>query len=144
MGGRALSTPPVNSVGRPLYTIDGIVIGTLLGSLIAGIYMMMSNYITLGSVKLARQTITVGMAIYALVLLASWAAPPSFWLALVFALGQALLAYVVAGRLQGASIRYYAERGSQVHGMFRSALVGVLAGIVSFTVVLVLYALFAL
>ena len=137
-----MSAPPVNRVGRPLYSIDGIVIGTLLGSLIAGIYMMMSNYVTFGSARLARQTVTGGLAIYALVLLASWAAPPSFWFALVFALGQALLAYLLAGRLQGASIRYYAERGSPVHGLFRSALVGLLAGVLSFTVVLVLYALF--
>ena len=138
-----MSTPPVNRVGRPLYTIDGIVIGTLLGSLIAGIYMMMSNYVAFGSAQLARQTIVAGLVIYALFLLASWAAPPSFWFALVFALGQALLAYLLAGRLQGASIRYYAERGSQVHGLFRSVLVGLLAGLMSFTVLLVVYAIFA-
>ena len=138
-----MSASPANRTERPLYTIDGIVIGTLLGSLIAGIYMMMSNYVAFGSLQLARQTIVAGMAIYALVLLVSLAAPPSFWFALAFALGQTLLAYLLAGRLQGASIRYYSERGSRVHGLFRSALVGLLAGVLSFIVLLVLYAIFA-
>lgn len=135
--------PPINRAERSLYTLDGIVIGTLLGSLIAGIYMMMSNYVTLGSARLARQTLTVGMAVYVLVLLASLAAPPSFLVALIFALGQALLAYLLASRLQGASIRYYAERGTQLHGLFRSALVGLLAGVLAFTVLLFLYLLFS-
>ena len=138
-----MTSPPVNRTGRPLYSLDGIVIGTLLGSLIAGVYMMMYNYVTFGSARLARQTVIGGMALYALVLLASWAAPPSFWVALIFALGQAGLAYLLASRLQGASIGYYVERGGQLHGLFRSALVGLLAGILSFTVVLALYALVA-
>ena len=139
-----MNTPPANPTGRPLYSLDGIVIGTLLGSLIAGIYMMMSNYVALGSGRLARQTLIGGIWLYALVLIASWFAPPSFWLALVFALGQALLAYLVAGRLQGAGIRYYAERGTPVHGLFRSALVGLLAGVFSGFVVLILYALLSI
>ena len=138
-----MNTQPAKRIERPLYSIDGIVIGTLLGSLIAGVYMMSSNYAAFGSGRLARQTLIGGMAIFALVVLASWAAPPSFLFALVFALGQALLAYVFANRLQGASIRYYAERGTQVHGLFRAALVGLLAGILSFTVVVALSAIFA-
>ena len=144
LGGKALSTPPDNRIARPLYTIDGIVIGTLLGSLIAGIYMMMSNYLAFGSGRLARQTLIGGMGVFALVLLASWAAPPGFLFALVFALGQALLAYLLAGRLQGTSIRYYAERGTQVHGLFRSALVGLLAGALSLIVVLLLNAILSI
>lgn len=139
-----MSAPPVTRVKRPLYSIDGIVIGTLLGSLIAGIYMMMSNYLTFGSARLARHTLTGGMVLYALVLLVSWAAPPTFWAAPVFALGQALLAYLFASRLQGTSIRYYAERGAPLHGLFRAALVGLLAGVLSLTLLLVLYALFAI
>ncbi len=138
-----MSTPPVKRTSRPLYSIDGIVIGTLLGSLIAGIYMMMANYVALGSPRLARQALIGGMVLYVLVLLASWAAPPSFWVALFFALGQALLAYLIAKRLQGASIGYYAERGSPIHGLFRSALVGLLAGVFSVFVVLILSALAA-
>jgi len=136
-----LSPPPANRLQRPLYSVDGIVIGTLLGSLIAGVYMIMSNYVAFGSQRLAKQTIIGGMAIYAIVLLASWAAPRNLWLALVFALGQAMLAYLLAIRLQGESVRYYTERGCKVHGLLRSALVGLLVGVLSFTVVLALYVL---
>ena len=139
-----MSTPPANQIERRLYSLDGIVIGTLLGSLVAGVYMMMSNYITLGSARLARHTLTGGMVLYTLVLVAGWAAPQSFWVAFVFAVGQVLVAYLLASRLQGASIRYYAKRGLGVHTMFRAVLVGVLAGVLSLFVVLFLYALLAL
>ena len=137
-----MSSPPANRITRPLYSLDGIVIGTLLGSLIAGIYMVMYNYITLGSFRLARQTVVVGLILYAIVIFASWAAPANFWIALIFALGQAALAYLLAGRLQGASISFYAERGGPIHGLFRSALVGLLAGLISFAVALGLFGLF--
>ncbi len=126
-----MNSPPAKRISQPLYSLDGIVIGTLLGSLIAGIYMVMHNYITLGSVGLARQTLVVGGVLYAMVICASWLAPPSLWLALAFALGQAGLAYLLASRLQGASISYYAQRGEPIHGLFRAALVGLLAGILT-------------
>ena len=138
-----MSSPPANQKTRPLYSLDGIVIGTLLGSLIAGIYMVMYNYVTLGSFRLARQTVIAGLILYAIIILASWIAPDNLWLALIFALGQAGLAYLLAGRLQGASIRYYAQHGGPVHGLFRSALVGLLAGAVSFVVTFGLFALVA-
>ncbi len=136
-----MSEAPVNRPARPLYSVDGIVIGTLLGSLVAGIYMVMYNYVTLGKVGLARQSVVVGLGLYALVMLASWLAPSNLWMALILALGQAGLAYLLAGRLQGASIRYYAQQGSAIHGLFRSALVGLLAGLLSFAVTLGLFGL---
>ena len=139
-----MNSPPANRISRPLYSLDGIVIGTLLGSLIAGIYMVMHNYLAFGSVRLAKQTIVVGMILYAIIMVASSIAPANLWTALVFALAQAGLAYLLASRLQGASISYYAQRGGEVHGLFRSALVGLLAGILSFTVILALMALLAL
>ena len=138
-----MSETPANRPVRPLYSLDGIVIGTLLGSLVAGIYMVMYNYVTLGKVRLARQSLVVGLGLYALILLASWAAPSNLWMALTFALGQAGLAYLLAGRLQGASIRYYAQQGSALHGLFRSALVGLLAGLLSFAVTLGVFGLVA-
>ena len=129
-----MSSPPANRVGRPLYSIDGIVIGTLLGSLIAGVYMVMYNYATLGAFRLARQTVIVGLILFAVIILAGLAAPSNIWVALTLGLGQAGLAYLLASRLQGASISYYTERGGRVHGLFRSALVGLLAGAISLMV----------
>ena len=139
-----MSSPPANRIARPLYSLDGIVIGTLLGSLVAGIYMVAHNYLALGSVRLAKQTLVVGMVLYAIVIAGSSIAPASLWTALIFALGQTGLAYLLASRLQGASISYYAQRDGQIHGLFRSALVGLLAGVLSFAVTLGLFALIAI
>lgn len=130
-----MSTPPAKPIARPLYSLDGIVIGTLLGSLAAGIYMVTYNYVTLGSMRLARQSVIAGSILYAAILFASWMAPSNLWIALVFALGQAGLAYLLAGRLQGATISYYLQHGGTLHGLFRSALVGLLVGLLSFAVI---------
>ncbi len=136
-----MSSSPIKRPERPLYSLDGIVIGTLLGSLIAGIYMMLHNYLTLGSPRLAKQTLFVGLSLYGIVLIASAFAPPQPTIALIFAIGQAGAAYLAARLLQGPSIAYYVKQGTEVHGLFRSALVGLMAGIFSFFVALVLYAL---
>ena len=139
-----MSTSPAQRPQAPLYSLDGIVIGTLLGSLIAGIYMMVHNYLTLGSARLAKQTLIAGLLLYGIVLIASVLAPPQATIALIFAVGQAGVAYLVARLLQGPSILYYAKQGAAIHGLFRSALVGLLAGIFSFFVALVLFGLMSL
>ncbi len=142
-----------NRPKAPLYSLDGIVIGTLLGSLIAGIYMMVHNYLALGSVRLAKQMLIGGLIVHALVhtiaLIAITFAPPQvasqvLTFAFVFAVGQAGLAYLVAQFLQGPSILYYETRGAPIHGLFRSVLVGFLAGILASFVALVLFVLASL
>ena len=139
-----MSATPAKPPKAPLYSLDGIVIGTLLGSLIAGIYMMVHNYLTLGSTRLAKQTLVFGLFCYGVVLIVSALAPAKPTLALIFAISQAGVAYLVARLLQGPSILYYAKQGATIHGLFRSALVGLLAGVVSFFIALVLYALVSL
>lgn len=138
-----MSTPPDKRTKMPLYTVDGMVIGTLLGTLIAGIYMMMHNYVTLGAVRLAKVTILVGTFLYTTIILLAWTITnrteqPFLWVALLSTLAQTGLVYLASNRLQGASIRYYAERGSKVHSTFRSVLVGLFAGMLSLGLLIVI------
>ena len=113
---------------RRLYSLDGIVIGTVIGSLVAGVYMIVHNYIALGSVRLARHSLLAGMFLYGVKILLLSAVPLHSWVWLGFIFGPAGLLYLLASRLQGPSIRYHVERGVAVHGLLRWVLVGLIMG----------------
>lgn len=124
----AVSAAPKKPGERRLYSLDGIVIGTVIGSPIAGIYMIVHNYIALGSVRLARHSLVAGAFLFGILIALSSIAPLHPWVVLAFIFGPAGLLYLLASRLQGPSIRYHAERGMPVHGLFRSVLVGLIMG----------------
>jgi len=115
---------------RPLYSLHGIVIGTLLGSVLAGTYMVMHNYIVLGYVGLVRHTIIGGLLLFGITIAVSWIVPANILGILIYAIGQAGLAYLLARRLQGAGISYYVANGGSTHSILRAVLIGVATGFV--------------
>ena len=123
---------------RRLYSLDGIVIGTVIGSLVAGVYMIVHNYIALGSVRLARHSLVAGMCLYGIKILLLSALPLNSWVWLGFIFAPAGLLYLLASRLQGPSIRYHMERGVAVHGLLRWMLVGLTMGAAGWPVWLIL------
>ena len=120
---------------RPLYSLDGIVIGTVLGSFIAGVFMVVANYATLGSAALAKRTAIGGFAIYVGIVLLTAFMPNALWVGVVFMFVQAALAFFLATQLQGPVLRYQKAQGRAFHGLLRSALVGVLAGLMAITAI---------
>jgi len=132
--------PPSSRVSRPgdvgLYPVQGIVVGTVLGSLAAAIVMLSLNYRTLGNAGLAKKIAVWGGIVYVLLIALTSLLPGSMAINLLVISGQAVIAYVVAEQLQGAAIRYHRTHGRPLHSMLRAAGVGLLTGMVLIFVLL--------
>ena len=68
--------------------------------------------------------------------------PQTLAVALAFTVAQALLAWFVADRLQGAAINYHREHGYPMHSSVRAALVGFLTGTTLFFMLVLLASLY--
>ena len=67
------SPQPQPARSAALYSTQGIVMGTILGSLAAGVVMLYLNYLALGRANLARTVITWGAALFvAVIMIASY------------------------------------------------------------------------
>lgn len=115
-----------------LYSVRGIVIGTILGSLAAGVVMIYLNYRALGRASLARTVSTVGAAVFFVVMGLATLMPNTLFMALVMMVVQVAIAYFLTVRLQGEAIAYHQERGGLMHGSGRAAAVGFLTGMALF------------
>ncbi len=112
-----------------LYSTQGILMGTILGSLAAGVVMIYLNYRALGRAGLATTLATWGTAIFLTIMVLSSLAPPTLTMGLVFMAAQVAIAYFLTEKLQGAAIRYHRERGGAMHSNVRAAGVGFLTGL---------------
>jgi hypothetical protein len=118
--------------GVALYSIQGIVVGTFLGSLAAAVVMLYLNYRALGREHLAKTVSLWGAGLFVAVMVVASFVPFNLAFGLLFAIGQAAIAFLVADRLQGDAIRYHRETGGLVHSTLRGAGVGFLTGMVMF------------
>lgn len=121
------STNPAQPVA-PLYTLHGVVVATVLGSLAAAVVVVCLNYLSLGSPALARKTAISGACVYLVVIGLTALLPQSLALAAAMIVVQALLGYALANALQGTAIRYHTAQGSPLHSNLRAAGVGLLTG----------------
>lgn len=106
--------------------------GTVLGSLAAGVIMLYLNYLALGRAGLARTVGVWGTALFLAVILLGTLVPNTAPVALVFVAIQAGIAYFVTERLQGAAIRYHQSQGGAMHSNLRAAMVGFLTALALF------------
>lgn len=113
------------SSDRRLYSVNGMVLGAVLGSLAAALYMAAHNYIALGRPALAKRVLRDGLILYGLLLLVGLLAPAALGWALAIMVVQGGLTWFFAERLQGPSIAYHQQAGGRLHSMGRAALVGV-------------------
>ena len=120
----------------PLYGTHGIVVGTILGSLAAGIVMLHLNYRALGRDRLARSISAWGGGIFVVVVMIASLAPGTPVFALLFTAIQAGIAYFLTEKLQGEAIRYHRAHAGPMHSSFRAAGVGFLTGMVLLFVML--------
>ena len=111
-----------------LYSVHGVVIGTVLGSLAAGIVMLFLNYRALGKGNLARLIAIWGTVLCVVVVLLTSFAPNTPAFALLFMTLQGTIAYFLAARLQGAAITWHQQHSGHMHSSFRAAGVGFLTG----------------
>ena len=122
-----VTEPRQRSEGK-LFTVQGIVIGTLLGSLAAGVVMLYLNYRTLNRLSLAQKLAAWGTALYVALVMVATLVPNSPIFGAVFIVLQALVAYFLADRLQGAAISYHLGHDGQMHSNMKAAGVGFLTG----------------
>ncbi len=117
--------------------------GTVLGSLAAGIVMIYLNYLALGRQHLAR-TITIwGIALTVGLMTIAAFSPADPSIALLLTGVQAGIAYFLAERLQGAAIRYHRQRDGLMHSNLRALGIGLLTGTALFFVLVVVSAFWA-
>jgi len=115
--------------GGSLYSVQGVVIASVLGSLAAGVVMLYLNYRTLGKVVLAQRWALWGAAIYVVLILVATFLPNTTILVVAYNVFQAVVAYFLASQLQGAAITYHAAQGGSLHSNLRAAGVGLLTGL---------------
>lgn len=139
--------PPSSNVQRarraPLYSLQGVVIATVLGSLAAAVVILFLNYLSLNSPALARKAAIGGSVVYLALIGIAALLPDSMWLGGLFILVQTSLAYFAASRLQGSAIAYHRSQGWAMHSNLRAAGVGILTGLTILLVFLLLGTLFA-
>lgn len=116
--------------GRPaLYSLNGVVLATILGSFIAAVVLVYLNYKTLGSAALARKAVIGGLLIYVVLLGITMVLPREPYVSVLFIFVQSGLAYAIANTLQGEAIRYHVSSGGPTYSLLRAAGVGLLTGI---------------
>jgi hypothetical protein len=115
--------------GGSLYSVWGVVIASVLGSLAAGVVILYLNYRTLGKVVLAQRWALWGAAIYVVLIGIGTLLPNTIALGVAYNLLQAIVAYFLASQLQGAAIAYHTSQGGSLHSMLRAAGVGLLTGL---------------
>lgn len=116
------------STGNALYGVHGIIMGTILGSLAAGVVMLYLNYRAMGKANLAKTVITAGVAMFLVVMGLATLTPNTLTMALVFMVIQVAIAWFLTDRLQGEAISYHQSRGGPMHSNVRAAAVGFLTG----------------
>jgi hypothetical protein len=121
-----------------LFTPTGILVGTLLGSLIAAVAMIWFNYRVLGYPALGNRIAAAGLVFYLMVITAASMAPNTPALGIAVMLGQCAIAWWGAKTLQGDAIAYHVARGGGVHGLGMAGLVGLATGIVAVAIMLLL------
>ena len=126
------TTPP------RLYTVNGMMVGAALGSLVAPLYMAAHNYAALGKPQLAKRIVQAGSIVYGLILLASLLLPPTMSFAPLIIVAQVALAGFLGNRLQGPAIDYHRRNGGAAHGLGQAVLVAVLAGLALMFIFLVI------
>ncbi len=136
-------SPQTPASGEGLYPVQGIVISTMLCSLAAAIFMLYSNYRSLGNPSLARKIAVGGGLVYLLLITASSAMTPSLGLAIVAMVVQGTIAYLLADKLQSAAINYHREHGGLIYSNFRAIMVGFITGFVLLFALVALTLLYA-
>ena len=120
-----------------LYTVNGMMVGAALGSLVAPIYMAAQNYAALGKPELAKRIVQAGFVVFGLILLASLLLPLTMtWTPLII-VAQVALAGFLGNRLQGPAIDYHRRNGGEAHGLGQAVLVAVLVSLALMFILLV-------
>ncbi len=114
-----------------LYSLTAIGVATFLGSILAGGYMIIANYIALGEKQMAKQ-VAYGTAAIILVwiILSMQMVGTKLTTMIAVNMGQVILALIIANKLQGKMFSSYQEMGGQYHGSLRIVSVSVIASII--------------
>jgi hypothetical protein len=132
-------------VPQKLYSVQGVIIATVIGSLAAGILLVVLNYLALGSQGLARKVGSLGAVIFLLLMGVTLAFPTqNLGVTLAATVVQALIAYGMVETLQGATIRYHAStEPGRMHSPFRAAAMGLLTALVIFSALVLMTMIFS-
>jgi hypothetical protein len=122
--------------GQQLFTPAAIALGTLLGSLVAAVVMLWLNYRALGYPALGNRIAAAGALLHLVVITAASALPNDMVLGLALVVGQVAAAYWTARLLMGNAIAYHRSQGHPLHGWAMAAATGLVAGLVSATLLL--------
>jgi len=125
----------------PLYTVNAVVMATVIGSLMAGVVLMALNYLTLGRRELAWRVLRLGLATFVVLMVGAYLLPPDSVVRLLMVPLQALVAGIASVLLQGPRIRYHLDHGGKAHSLWRAAGVALLTALVVMFVLTLLTAL---
>ena len=127
-----MQTPQQDNQNLPnLYSLTAIGVATFLGSILAGGYMIIANYLALGEKKMAKQVAYGTVAIILAWLAVSMQLVGTKLTTMILVnMGQVILALLVAHKLQGKMFGSYQEMGGQYYGALRTLTVSIIASII--------------
>jgi len=134
------NAPALNRLFSPV----GIAVGTLLGSLVAGVALLWFNYRVLGYTSLGNRMAAAGIVLYLMIILAASLLPNTPVISVAIMVGQCLLAWRGSELLQGPAIEYHRSRGGAFHSLALAGLVGLVTGLVAVMILVLVGRVFGL
>ena len=110
-----------------LYSLTAIGIATVLGSALAGGYMMYANYRVLGQTRPGIVVFLVSLALVTTSLLIALSAEPNPTLGIILPLIQVVLMILIAQLAQGKMFRSFEEMGGHYHPLWHTLVVAICA-----------------
>lgn len=127
-----------------LFDRHGVAVATIMGTLLAGAFLLWLNYRAMGRPDLARRMIMYSLVAEVIVISIAIVLPPGSITQLIPLAIQVALAWYGTTWLQGAAIDWHRQRGAALQSVWRAAGLGFLAGmVILFIAVFILAALAA-
>jgi hypothetical protein len=116
-----------NGNGR-LYSLRAIFLGTLVGTFLAGGFLVARNYKQFGQLDASRNAMMLGVVGFIGVAIAAQFMPDDYdyGLVIIMAGTQAVIAQSIAKRFQGELLKHHEAAGGQFHSLGRAVGISVL------------------
>ena len=119
-----------------VYTIRTIVISTLLGSLLAGSYMLYQNFKKFGEYKKARATVMLTIVAFLVLLACAFSPILAKIPGLVYTLVFSIITSLLAQKYQGDLIEKHIAANGKIYSAGRAILICVISVLLLFTLAL--------
>jgi hypothetical protein len=122
-----------------LYSLEGIIVGTIIGSIVTGAYLLWSNWRSIGDPESARSVVKYGFFGAVVVFGAIWLVPET-WdvVAITIYIAQPAVVYLFAHITQADALEKHAKSGATFYSWQRAAGVAFLVNLAMIALLVVI------